>query len=44
MKLKPNFSLTNKKVKLLQNKRGCLKSPLHLICQVEGVETDIDYQ
>jgi hypothetical protein len=43
MKLKPIFSLTNKMFKSLQNKRGCLKSPLNSICQ-ELVETDIDYQ
>ena len=26
------------------NTRGCLKSLHNLICQVEPVETDIDYQ
>ncbi len=28
----------------LAKQRGCIKSPLNLICQVELVETDIDYQ
>ena len=38
LKLRNNFKSNS------VNERGCLKGPLNLIGQVEGVETIIDYQ